>query len=453
LKLRAFIKRTSASAKGNVAIIVALCASLLVSVVGFAADYGYATYINQGLQSAADAAVLAATSQSAATAGGGYGNTSWLTSYGSDVFQGNIAKLPVSNVTPNFSVVSNGTGGVIATASYSYPVPTFFSGIIGIPTITVTGSAKATANPITYVNYYILVDVSQSMGIAATQADMNTLYNRVVQYGNGSDSEIGCVFACHVQSANGYYGPPQPYTNEYLAHSISPKVTLRIDSAVSAIQTIISEAQTIAGTNKNIKIGLYTMNLDPTNGTLVRTISAPSTNYTNLATLAATIDLGNNNSGGVGDSDLPDQVSTFSSSDLAANGSGASATSPQNYVFIITDGLTDISGSACPDGHCTGYFTPSSCNALKAKATVGVIYTTFNPIYAYVLSGSTYVPGTTYENNYAILAAPYVGSIPSALQSCATSSSYYYEASDGPAITAGIQTLFTSSLQTAHLTQ
>jgi Flp pilus assembly protein TadG len=442
----AFIKRSAANARGNVALVVALCAPLLVSVIGFAADYGYATYINQGLQSAADAAVLAATSQSAATSGGGYGNTSWLTSYGADVFQGNIAKLPVSNVTPSFSVVSNGTGGVVATASYSYPVPTFISGIIGISTITVTGSAKASANPLTYINYYILVDVSQSMGIAATQSDMNTLYNRVVQYGNGSGGETGCTFGCHVQTGS------QPYTNEYLAHNISPKVTLRIDSAVSAIQTIISLAQSNAGSNQNIKIGLYTMNEDPTNGTLVRTISAPSTNYTNLTTLAATINLGNNNSGGMGDSDFTDQLATFNTSDLAANGSGASAASPQNYVFIITDGLSDVPG-LCTSGHCTGALNAANCSALKANATVGVVYTTYNPIYNYVLSGSTYVPGTTYETNYSSLVAPYVASIPGALQSCVSSSSYYYEASDGPAITSGMQALFASSLQTAHLTQ
>ncbi len=452
MKLLAFLKRSAAQAKGNVALIVALLAPVLISAAGFAVDYAYASYIDQGLQSAADAAVLAATSQSAATAAGGYADTSFLSNYGANVFQGNIAKLPVSNVTPSFSVVPNGTGGVIATASYSYPVPTFISGIIGISTITVTGSAKATVNPLTYINYYILVDVSQSMGIAATQSDMNTLYNRVVQYKNGSDSEIGCAFACHVQSANGYYGTTQPYTNEYLAHNISPKVTLRIDSAVSAIQSIISSAATIAGTNQNIKIGLYTMNLDPTNGSMVRIVSSPSYNYTNLATLAAAIDLGNNTSGGVGDSDLPDQISTFTSN-MPANGSGASAASPQNYVFIITDGLTDITGSGCPNGHCTGTLTNSSCTALKAKATVGVIYTTFNPIYNYVQSGSTYVPGATYESNYATLAAPYVGSIPSALQSCATSTSYYYSASDGPAITSGIQTLFAASMQTAHLTQ
>jgi hypothetical protein len=341
---------------------------------------------------------------------------------------------------------------VIATASYSYPVPTFMSGIIGISTITVSGNAKATVNPITYINYYILVDVSQSMGIASTQADMDTLYNRVVQYHNGSDGEIGCVFACHVQSSNGYYGTTQTYTNEYLAHSISPKVTLRIDSAVSAIQSVISAAQSVAGTNQNIKIGLYTMNLDPTNGSMVRVISSPSYNYTNLATLAGTIDLGNNNLNGLGDSDLPDQISTFTGN-MPANGSGASAASPQNYVFIITDGMTDISSSACTSNHCTGAFDASSCTALKAKATVGVIYTVYNPIYAYVPSGSTYAVGTTYESNYASLAAPNVAAIPAALKSCASSPIYYFPATDGPGISSAMQMLFASTLQTAHLTQ
>jgi Flp pilus assembly protein TadG len=443
------MKRGIVGDRGNVALIVALCAPLVITTVGFAVDYGYATYVKQGLQSAADAAVLAATSQAAATAAGGYSNTAWLTNYGSSVFKSNIAKLPVSNVSPNISVTSNGSNGVIASATYSYQVPTFLSGIIGISNITVSGKANATANPLTYINYYILVDISQSMGIAATQSDMNVLYNRVASYGMGTDGEPGCVFGCHVAA------PGMPYTNEYLAHNMSPKVTLRIDSAVAAIQSVINAAQTAAGTNQNIKIGLYTMSKNPNNGTLVTTIAAPTFNYNSLITSANTIDLGDNNGAvGYGDSDFTDQFPAFiSQSGILNNGSGASAASPQNYVFIITDGMSDTPGWYCTWGHCDGTLNPPDCNQLKAKATVGVVYTTYIPIYNYVYSGGTYVPGTTYDYTYTLLAAPYVSSIPSALQSCATSSNYYYEATNGPAITAGMQSLFASSLQTAHLTQ
>ncbi len=438
MNFRKLSRRFSPDARGNVAVTVALCAPVLLGAASFAVDYAYASYLNHSLQDAADTAVLAATSQSAATSGGGYGNTSWLQSYGLDVFAGNISKLSLTNVTNSLMVASNGNGGVVATASYSYSVPTFMSGIIGIQNIPVSGTASATATPVKYINYYILVDVSQSMGIGATASDMTTLYNRVVQYNNGSNGEAGCVFGCHVAASG------QGYTNEYLAHSLSPKVTLRIDSAVSAIQNIVGLAQQNAGGRKNIKIGLYTMNKDPTNGILVNTVVSPSTNYTGLSTSAATIELGNNVSGGSGDSDFTNQLTAFNAL-LPANGSGASAVSPLNYVFIVTDGLTDTPGG-CTSGHCTSAFDANLCTTLKSKATVGVIYTTYLPLY------NNNNPAAGLEANYSNLAAPYVAQIPTNLQSCASSSTYYYEASDGPAISTGMQALFASSLQSARLT-
>ncbi len=432
--------RSLLNRRGNVALITALCAPIFLTAAGFAIDFANASYISQRLSEAADTAVLAAVSQSAATAGGGYSNTTWLYYYGLHSFQANASNLPIATVSPTMTVVSNGTGGVTATLSYSANVTTYFGGLFGMTTLPVSGQAQATANPLTYINYYILVDISQSMGIGATATDMSNLYNRVVSYGNGSGGETGCVFGCHVMAAG------QHYTNEYLAHSISPAITLRIDSAISAIQSIISAAQSAAGSSKNIAIGLYTMSENPVSGVLVTTVSAPSTNYTNLTSLAATIDLGNNTSGGSGDSDFSDQITKFNTL-LPANGTGASAVSPLNYVFIITDGLTDTPGSSCTSGHCTSAFASSLCATLKTKSTVGVIYTTYNPIYNANNSANGY------EINYYQLVYPYSSNIAPNLQSCASSSTYYYEASDGPAITTGMQSLFASSLQTARLTQ
>jgi hypothetical protein len=268
---------------------------------------------------------------------------------------------------------------------------------------------------------------------------MSNLYNRVVAYSNGSGGEAGCVFGCHVKAVG------QTYTNEYLAHSISPTITLRIDAAASAIQSIIGAAQTAAGTNQNIKIGLYTMSEDPVSGTLVNTISSPSSNYTSLTSLAATIGLGNNTSTGLGDSDFVDQLTKFNSM-LPANGSGASAIAPLNYVFLITDGLTDTPCGSWT-GHCTAAFDPSYCTSLKAKATVGVIYTTYLPIY------NQNNPTKGYETSYNTLALPYVSQIAPNLQSCATSANYYFEASDGPAITSTMLSLFQATQQAARLTQ
>jgi len=420
---------------GNVAIITALLLPVLMGAGGFAMDYAHVAYVKQKLDKAAQAAVIAAVSQSAATAGGGYSHISWLQSYGLDVFSGNTSQLSVGTISPTLTVTSTGSNSVAATLTYSATVPALFTSIVGSPTFTVTGSSSAKATGITYINYYILVDISQSMGIGATSTDMTNLYNRSATY-NGQ----GCVFGCHVVESG------QTYSNEYLAHDMSPTITLRIDSAVSAIQTMISAAQSAAGINANIKIGLYTMSEDPISGKLLNTISAPSSNYTQLTSLAATIDLGNNDIAEPGDSDFVDQLTQFNSV-LPSNGSGASATSPLNYVFMITDGLNDIYGSSCVAQHCTAAFSPSYCTSLKAKATVGVIYTTYLPIY------NNNDPTQGYHPAYQYLAEPYVGQIPTNLASCATSSGYYIQANDGPSITSSINALFAKSQNGATLTQ
>jgi len=432
--------RLGPNGRGSIAIIAAMCAPLLVAAAGFAVDFSYASYINQRLAEAADAAVLTAISQSAATSVGGYSQTTALQTYGQNVFQGNIANLPVA-VTPTLTVTDNNTGGVVATLSYTSNVPTFFGGIVGIPYLTVSDTVSATANPTVYINYYIIVDISQSMGIGSTATDMQNLYNRTMAANNSTDGEPGCVFGCHVPLSG------QSLSTEYLAHNVNPKITLRVDAAVSAIQTIAAAAQASAGSEQNIKLGLYTMSQDPTASSppFINTVAPLSSNYTAISAAAANIDLGNNNSGGIGDSNFPSQLSVFNSLILAANGTGATAASPLNYVFIITDGVEDTYSSGCTDTHCTSVFDSSQCTPLKTKATVGVIYTTYLPIY--------YANGTsgTQDAAYAALVNPFAANIAPALQACASSPTYYYEASDGPAITTGMNALFASSEQAARL--
>lgn len=414
----------------------AIATPLLLLVIGFAADFGFASYVNQRLARAADTAVLSAVSQSAATAVGGYGNISWLQTYGNSIFNENIKQLPIKNVNTALSVVSDGNGGVIATASYNYSVKSLFGGVTGVSLFPISGSVQAAAKPLTYVNYYILVDASQSMGIATTQADMVNLYNRVVAYNNGSGGESGCVFGCHVKA------PGQSYTNEYLAHNISPAITLRIDSAVQAIQSIISTAASTVGSTKNIKFGLYVVQADPSSGTYLTTIQSPTSDYATANTAAGTITLGNNISAGRGDTDYVNELSAFNTM-LPAAGSGASAASPQNFVFLITDGVTDTYVPSCKSGHCTGTIDSTKCTALKSKATVGVIYTTYMPI-----QNNPNNP-TGYEGNYVTLVQPFSSQIAPALQACATSSDYYFEANYGSEIVNAMQALFNKSLPTS----
>lgn len=407
----------------------------MLLVVGFAADYGYASYINQRLARAADMAAISAVSQDAATAVGGYGNLTGLQYVGSALLAENIKQLPITGVTSNVTVVSDGNGGVIATANYSYTTKPLFGGVLGRSSLPVAGSIQSIARPTTYVNYYILIDTSQSMGIGTTQADMSTLYDRVASYGYGSNGETGCQFGCHVAPTG------HTYTNEQLAHNFSPKVTLRIDSAVQAVQSIISAASTTVGPTKNIKFGLYAIQANPNTHANLTTIMAPSNDYTALYNTAATIDLGTNDGNvGYGDSDFVNEFAAFNSI-LPANGSGASAASPQNFVFVITDGVQDTTG-ACSWGHCTGPIDASKCTPLKGKATVGVIYTTYLPI-------TKHSDPSQFEDSYAALVAPFANQIAPAAQACATSSAYYFEATYGSDIVNAVQALFNKTLPTS----
>ena len=193
----------------------------MITIVGFAGDYGYASYINQRLARATDSGTLGSVSQTAATTAGGYTQTAAMQAIGVNIFNANIADLPSTGVRFNLSVVSDSTGGVVATGSYTYNVPTFFGGLLGLNNIPVSGVAKTTARPVVYANFYILVDNSQSMGIAATASDMTNLYNRVLAAKNASTTDGGCVFACHVRGRvnNSTDGSGlQAYTNEDLAH-------------------------------------------------------------------------------------------------------------------------------------------------------------------------------------------------------------------------------------------
>jgi Flp pilus assembly protein TadG len=448
-------------------------------MVGAAIDYGYALNINQRLNEAADTAVLSAISPAIAQGAGSYAlayanGAAPMYNVAINTFKTNTSSLPLV-VTPIVAITSNVSSTNVttytATLTYSTSVPTFFAGLVGLPSIPISGHSQATTTPLTYIRYYILIDISQSMGIGATATDMQNLYTRIANNGQGTGGEPGCVFGCHVAEST------QAASNEAYAHNTvaysktgswttatgqqdtGGYITLRIDSANTAVDSIIQTA--IAdenSTSPNISIGLYTMSSYPT-ATITPIFPANQTNptvnkwqattnltaYTNVA-----VDLGVNVASGQGDSDLPSQISNFAAN-LPAQGTGASASSPLNYVFLVTDGLVDIASSACTSGHCTGPL-PSSpyCTQLQQKATVGVIYTTYLPIYVY--NNSAY----GYETNYNELVLPYISptnQISSNLQACATSSNYYFEAADGPTLISAMQSLFATSLQTVRLTQ
>ena len=426
----------------NVALITALAAVPMIGMVGLATDYGVAIADKARLDGAADAAALVGIETAQSTLLGGGTTSSAIAAaqtQAAAAFKANAQTLILAAIPQPIISVTRTNQTITSTVNYNASTTTMLAKVLGIRSIPFSGASASNLSLATYINYYVIVDISQSMGIGATATDMQNLFNRVVAYKNGTNGETGCVFGCHVT------GPGQKYTNEYLAHGISPAITLRVDAAIQAIQSIIAQAQSSATSSNNIQIGIYTMSDDPVTHQTLNTIAAPSSNYPQLTQAAATIDLGNNTSAGIGDTSFVLSLANFASI-LPAQGDGSSVTKPLNYVFIITDGAQDVAGN-CPAGHCVTAFNPSNCNSIKNNASMGVIYTTYLPIYA------NNDPSKGLEGNYANLVAPIVGRIPTNLEACASSPSLYYEATDGPGIVSELQQLFASTAAQATIIQ
>jgi Flp pilus assembly protein TadG len=205
-RLAALIADFRFNKRGNVAIICALCAVPLVSAIGCVVDYSMASWVKTKLQAAADAAALAtvsinsstiATAKSMSGNGTVSGGSTSLTNY----FNANLNGAPSTNgytgLTSSGSVNKNGQV-ITAALTFSAQVPTFFMGILGYTNIAVSGSSTASYSLPTYIDFYLMLDVSGSMSFPSTLAEQQRLMavNPDNLLGSPGYSQ-GCQFACH----------------------------------------------------------------------------------------------------------------------------------------------------------------------------------------------------------------------------------------------------------------
>ena len=197
-RLRTLFGNFRSDSRGNVAIITALAALPMMAAIGCAVDYSNASMIRTKLQAAADAAALATVSVNSpviATAKGmtGNGTVSGGSTYAANFFSANLP-TGYTSVSPTATVSLTGTT-ITAVVSYSTTVSTYFMGIVGYPSITIGSSSTASYTLPTYIDFYLMLDVSGSMSFPSTTAEQARL-----QAVNPDDYAIypgGCTFACH----------------------------------------------------------------------------------------------------------------------------------------------------------------------------------------------------------------------------------------------------------------
>jgi Flp pilus assembly protein TadG len=265
---------------GNVGMLFAFSALPIIALVGFSVDYGSLVAVKWKVDQATDAAAMA----------GVTGAQAYLNSYtgasdpSSDVqtagvnqataqFKSNLGAMGnVSAPTPSVTVSVN-NGVITSQVSVTYTVPTAFMAALGVKTMSAASTATATTTLATYVNLFIVIDNSQSMGIGAQVADQQIIYNASTTQSNfttspmTNDRAYGCAMVCHYDgAAAAYWGVTQRAATDLSAIVRAQGAKLRIDVAKSAIASALGSIP--AG---NVSVAAFT-----TSYTLVQVYPTPT---------------------------------------------------------------------------------------------------------------------------------------------------------------------------------
>jgi hypothetical protein len=246
------------------------------------------------------------------------------------------------------------------------------------------------------MNFYLLMDDSPSMGIGATLTDINNLITATGPSKQPAITSQSCGFACHETNISHDGG-----TKDNLTIARNNNVTLRIDLVTNAVNQLLNAwpncpQSGITGgvvqcmsalNNTTYKTALYTFDTGlntlatlttPTSaGTQVSNIALMPVLYQNCVTSSScNTDYGTNIAGA-----LSTVNSIMPTPGLGSNSSGDT---PQEVVFLVTDGVEDKISASCPNAT----FAPSSrcqqpldttmCTTIKNRGIkIAILYTEY----------------------------------------------------------------------------
>ena len=421
-------KRFRSNASGNIALMWAVSLFPVLLAFSGALQYSIAVSAETKLNALADAAALSAVSNAAMIAYQNSGTTQQT--YATTMFNSQASLLSgvtITSLTVNVaptSATASASAALTATVTYTATVTSFLPGILKSFFTSVHGTSVASASLPSYLDFYLLLDDSPSMGIGAMPSDITAMQN----------ANNGCAFACHSPHATdgtypGYTLPAVPGTQ------------LRIDALRNAAAQLITTAMSSQVVSNQFRIGLYTF------ANRVTTLSDLTTNLSTVKTLNASIALPVTDLG----TQIGDAVDWLNTNKVTTNSGTGALGSPIKFVFLVTDGVEDQAFNYTPGTYDTllspiGYWygTPYSavmhsnaCTSLKNKGvTVAVLYTNYAPLA---------------DTRYTQMVQPFVNNIAPALQACA-SPNFFFQANDATQINAAMQQMFAQALKAARLT-
>ena len=424
--LRRFLKNRRA----NLSVIFALSAIPLVFATGMGVDYTAASQRQAQLNAIADAAALAAVRPSVTA----QGDTASVTA-AQNTFNAQANAIPgVAYNSSNLSVnVTDSATTRTVTVSYTATSSNAFMGVLGMSTIALSGSSQAVSQSAPNVDFYLLLDDSPSMAIAATQAGINTMVAN-------TSSQGGCAFGCHEShpSSDGL-GNPNGEDNYALSQNLG--VTLRIQVLAQAVANLMTTAGSEeTSNNATYRMAIYTFDVGFNHiQSLTSSLStaASSASSINVLEVYANNWLTSTNNNSDADTNYDNAMNSINTlMPNPGNGGNAQGDTPQEVLFFVTDGVEDemVSGTRTQS-----LMSPSWCTTVKNRGIrIAVLYTQYLPL-----------PTNSWYNTWI---SPFQPNIGPTLQSCA-SSGLYFEVQTGQDISAAMSALFQAAVQTAHLTQ
>jgi Flp pilus assembly protein TadG len=397
--------------RGNIATMFALTLVPVLGLIGMGVDYTTGSAIKTRLDSIADSASLAAVTPATLTQ-----TDQASINVATSIF--NAQSSAVTGVGPISLTVTPQDSGLLRTVTVTYSTTrrTLFGSLVGASTMAIGGTSQSSASVPPDIDFYLLLDNSPSMAIAATTAGINTMV---------AHTPDQCAFGCHESdtSPNDYYG---------LARSLG--VPLRMDLLRQATQNLMTTAQTTqTSNNARYRAAIYTFNIG----------------FNTITNLTSSLSVAQSQAGNIDIYEVPyqnwnnDAITNYTNAmrqinsimPNPGNGTKQAGDTPQEVMFFVTDGVEDqmVGGSRVQS-----LMDPSYCATIKNRGIrIAVLYTTYLPL-----------PTNAWYNSHIASFQPNIGTN---LKSCA-SPGLYFQVSADQDISAAMIALFNIAV-TAHLTK
>ena len=414
-----------AARSGQVAILFAVMSIPILFATGAAVDYGRRNAAKAQLDAAIDGAVLAVISQKTNTI-----SADTLANMRTQFFA-EAAKVPGVTITSFAATPAVTSLALTLSATYTATVKTTLGSMMKVPALNIGGTSASTRNVLQYINYYLLLDNSPSMGLAATDADVANM-QRVTG---------GCAFACHQHTYDSRGNVTGDDMNDNYHIAQNNNITLRIQVLRNAVSALVDQANANMTLAQQFQMEMWTFNDSSTQTRL----QAMTPTLSAIKSAAANIDIAYAYYNQADNQTDFERAFAKMNVTIPASGTGVTPATPIRFLFFVTDGVEDTGGSVTNQSagfqisgsRFIGPLSPSTCNALKNNnVRIGIIHTQYLPIY-----------DNSFYNSYV---KPYEGNVGPMLKSCASDGLYFPVASGGD-ITAAMLKLFQASLASVRI--